>query len=147
MRIILKKYLSFSIFLFIFASSLSVGLNAQAQEGNEPPASNNNLFVGQEGMTEVQGVFGAPVDIRTSISNIINMVLGFLGVIFLILIIIAGFNYMTAGGNDEKVKKAITQISQAVIGLIVVLSAWGLTLLIMRMVVGASKGYSWPYFF
>lgn len=139
MRIILKKSLVFVILLIVFGLSLSVNVFAQT--------SSTTLLDGQVGVSDIKAVYGTPVDIRVSILKIVNMVLGFLGIIFLVLTILAGFNYMTAAGNEEKVKKAIKQISQAVIGLIIILSSWGISLLIMRMVVGATKGYDFPYFF
>ncbi len=65
---------------------------------------------------------GAPLgDI---IVRIINIILGFLSLVFVILILWGGFRYMTAGGNAENAKKALAIIRDAVIGVgIVLLSA------------------------
>jgi len=57
----------------------------------------------------------------------IQVVLGFLGVIFLGLTLMAGFKWMTAGGNEEDIKKAQKTLKAAIIGLIIVLSAYTIT--------------------
>jgi len=54
----------------------------------------------------------------------INLFLVFLGTIFLILVIYAGLTWMTAGGNEEKVKKATDLISKGAIGLAIILAAY-----------------------
>ena len=64
--------------------------------------------------------------VPTIIGMVINVALGFLGVIFLGLMIMAGYNWMTANGNEEIVKKAKGTIKQVIIGLIVVISAWSI---------------------
>jgi len=56
--------------------------------------------------------------------RIINVVLSFLGIIFLIFIIYGGFLWMTAGGKEEKVGKAIQIFTNSSIGLIVVVAAY-----------------------
>jgi len=71
----------------------------------------------------------APAD-ETSLSKIIGVAIGavlsLLGVIFIILIISAGFKWMTANGNDEAITKAKSTMTQAIIGLVIVLSAYAL---------------------
>ncbi|MFH1866948.1 MAG: pilin [Patescibacteria group bacterium] len=63
----------------------------------------------------------------TVISIIVNSLLGVLGVVFLILIIYAGFLWMTAAGNEEKVTKAKGLIGNAVVGLAIVLASFIIT--------------------
>jgi hypothetical protein len=63
--------------------------------------------------------------VSSIIGKIISAVLGFVGVIFLILMIYGGFLWMTAGGNEEQVKKARGLIINATIGLIIVIAAYG----------------------
>ncbi|MBT3689761.1 hypothetical protein HOG11_00195 [bacterium] len=58
---------------------------------------------------------------------VINIVLGFVGIIFLVLIIAGGYMWMTAGGNDEKVTKRKSLLTQSIIALAVILSAFLLT--------------------
>jgi hypothetical protein len=59
--------------------------------------------------------------------RIIGTILAFLGVIFLVLMIAGGILWMTAGGNDAKVQRARSLLIAAIIGLIIVLSAYAIT--------------------
>lgn len=61
------------------------------------------------------------------IATVIKAVMGVLGTIFLILMFLAGNNWMTAGGNEEKVKKSQKQIASLSIGLVIVLAAYALS--------------------
>ena len=64
------------------------------------------------------------VDQPTSvIVNIINFVLSFIGLIFLIITMVAGFKYMTAGGKEEQVKSAKQSIQNGAIGVAIILFA------------------------
>ena len=49
-----------------------------------------------------------------------DMILGFLGVIMVIIIIKAGFQWMTSGGSSETIEKAKKEIVNAVIGIVIV---------------------------
>lgn len=69
------------------------------------------------------------------VANIIEVILGFIGVILVVLIMVAGFKYMTANGNDEKVQEAVKQIRNAIIGLLIILASWGLTVFITDTIV------------
>jgi ABC-type nickel/cobalt efflux system permease component RcnA len=61
------------------------------------------------------------------IGNIIKIVLSFLGIIFLVLIIQAGYLWMTAQGDQAKVQKAKDIMERAVIGLIIVVGAYAIS--------------------
>lgn len=58
---------------------------------------------------------------------IIEAFLGLLAIIFIILIILGGYNWMTASGDESKVTKARDIIRQAIIGLIITVSAYAIT--------------------
>ena len=61
------------------------------------------------------------------IAIIIKGFLSLLGVIFIILILIGGYNWMTAAGEEEKIKKAKDTLRRAIIGLLIVVSAYAIT--------------------
>lgn len=65
-------------------------------------------------------------DPATIVFTIVNTALIFLGTITLILMIVAGFLWLTAAGEEEKIKKAKDIIGGATIGLVVVLGSYGL---------------------
>ncbi|MDP2944413.1 MAG: pilin [bacterium] len=125
MKIAYKQGLSL-IFLVIFGLiALGTAWPAQADQ---------SLLDSQIGLNNAGQVYGNPVapDIRYTIARIINVVLQLLGVIFVILTILAGFQYMTAGGNEEKTKKAVGLLTNAVIGLLIILMAWTITRFTIR---------------
>lgn len=66
-------------------------------------------------------------DLTDTIGLLINVLLSFLGVIFLLLIIYAGFLWMTAAGDEGKVDKAKDILITSVIGLIILLSAYAIS--------------------
>lgn len=66
--------------------------------------------------------------------RIINFVIGFLGLAAVVIILVGGFKWMTSMGNQDTVKKAKNLITAGVIGLIIILAAWGLTrFVVMRL--------------
>lgn len=80
------------------------------------------------------------VDLFQLLGRIINIFLGFLGVIFLGLLLYAGFTWMTAGGDEGKVKTARTTIRNSIIGLVIIASAWAITAFIFNSLTGAGIG-------
>jgi len=61
------------------------------------------------------------------IGSLIKAALSFVGVLFLLLMLYAGFLWMTARGNTETVTKAKDLIVGAVIGIVIVVSAYAIT--------------------
>lgn len=89
--------------------------------------------------------FGASIglssaDPRIIASRIIQIFLGFLGIIAVGLIIYAGFLWMTAAGNEDKVDQAKKTLVSAVIGLIIILSAFGIATFILNKLIEATGG-------
>ncbi|OGH76838.1 MAG: hypothetical protein A2373_04230 [Candidatus Magasanikbacteria bacterium RIFOXYB1_FULL_40_15] len=78
-------------------------------------------------------------DIRYSIGSIIQTILGFLGIGTMILMLYAGFLWMTSMGNNEKVEKAKKIIWGAVIGLAVIMSSYAITSLILKSLFHATQ--------
>ncbi len=69
------------------------------------------------------------------IGSLIYTFLGLLGVIFLVLVIYAGFLWMTAGGDEGKVQKAKDYMIRAVIGLVIILASYGIASFVMNTLV------------
>lgn len=69
---------------------------------------------------------GDTQDPRIIAANVIRVLLGFLGIIAVVIILFGGFKWMTAGGNDEKVGEARKLMTQGIIGLVIILAAWGI---------------------
>ena len=64
---------------------------------------------------------------REAAVGIINLVLSFLGLVAVVIVLIGGFKWMTAGGNEEKVGAAKKLLVGGLVGLVIVLLAWGIT--------------------
>ena len=71
-------------------------------------------------------------DLKETVINILNLALGLLSLVAVVMVIIGGFTWLTAGGNEEKVDKAKKIISAAVIGLIIVLLAWAVVIFVAK---------------
>jgi type IV secretory pathway VirB2 component (pilin) len=50
--------------------------------------------------------------------------MGFLGMLAILIILFAGFKWMTAGGNKEQLDSAHKLLINGIIGLIIIFSAW-----------------------
>lgn len=88
------------------------------------------------------GSLNGSADPRTIIARIINIALGFLGIIAVGLILYAGFKWMMSNGDEEKISDAKSTLKNGIIGLVIVLSAWGIATFILRTLGGAINGGS-----
>lgn len=79
-------------------------------------------------------------DLQTTIGQLIRVALGFLGVVAVVIILLGGFKWMTAGGNDEKVGEAKRLIIAGIIGLAIILSAYAIASFVISSIVGATSG-------
>ena len=68
--------------------------------------------------------------------NIIAPALGLLGIIFLVLMIYAGFLWMTAAGNSDQVSKAKRLMVNAIIGSVIIVGAYALTTAVFDAISG-----------
>ena len=75
---------------------------------------------------------GTPTDVRTITGNVIKVFLAFLAIIFTVLIILAGYKWMTAGGNETRLGEAKAQIRTGIIGFIIIICAYAITEFIYR---------------
>ncbi|MFA4942040.1 MAG: FISUMP domain-containing protein [Patescibacteria group bacterium] len=69
-------------------------------------------------------------------ARIINVFMLLLGVIAVSLVIFAGFKWMTSNGNEENVEAAKKILKNAVIGLAIILSAWGIVTFVLGRLLG-----------
>ena len=92
------------------------------------------------GATNIGSETGLAVtDPRDIASNLIGVVLGFLGILAVIIILIGGFKWMTAGGNEDQVAEARKIIVSGVIGLVIVLASWGIANFVLNAILGATS--------
>jgi len=72
------------------------------------------------------------------LGTVVSAFLGLLGMIFIIIVLIAGYNWMTAGGNEEKVEKARKLLSRGVIGLIIVMTSYAIWYFVFEVLIAGS---------
>lgn len=119
----MSKIKKIIIFFALFLLPLSF---VYAQEGDTPP---KNLADTVNGPTEImlQSTSMSKFSLGNVVATVIQGALGLLGIIFLIIMVFAGYRWMTASGNEESVKIAKQMITRAIIGLIIVLMAYAVT--------------------
>lgn len=108
---------------------LTMTAPAQAQELTE-----EDFF--DDDFTDTTGLGQA--DIKQTIGSLIRILLGFLGVIAVVIILMGGFKWMTAGGNDEKVAEAKKLIIAGIIGLAIILSAYAIASFVISSIITAT---------
>jgi len=114
---------------------------ASAQNPSDFGYKQPGAFFGNKAATANQIIPGGNYqDPRTLAQNIINIVLGFLGIIAVVIVLAAGFQWMTAGGEEEKVKEAQQRLIQGAIGLVLIVAAWMIAYYVIDQVVGAVQG-------
>ncbi len=72
--------------------------------------------------------------IDSVVALVINIALSILGVIFVGLMVYGGFLWMTDRGNEDQVKRARNLISAAIIGLIIVASAYAISIFVLTRI-------------
>jgi len=105
----MKKYL-LAVYLFLFMPFSS--------------------FAADYGLGTAADTAGLPkgnTDIKVVIAKYVSITLEFVGVIFLLLFIYGGFMWMFSKGNETKIKDAKGILVNAVIGLVIIFSAYVIT--------------------
>lgn len=73
-----------------------------------------------------------PVSLPVLIGLIIKSAIALIGLVFLILIIIAGLRWMWSGGDEETIKAAKQTIKNSAIGAIIAFGAYTITYYVMK---------------
>ncbi len=123
-------------FAFFASAATCTGTGSQCalqgmKQTNEVGGANTKLFTGAADEKD-----DAETWITGQIGSIIGNILAFVGVIFMALILYAGYLWMTAGGDAAKTTKAISIMTDAVVGLIVISAAYLLTQYVGNVVLG-----------
>ncbi|MDD5527929.1 MAG: hypothetical protein PHO56_03040 [Patescibacteria group bacterium] len=118
--------LSFCLFFVLLSGAQAAGLGDAFSNSTLCAAAGN---CGNTGASLYQ-IIGA----------IIQTLLGLLGVIFIVLLVYGGFTWMTAEGEEAKVEKAQTIIRNAVIGLIIIVSAYAISYFVISALNKAALG-------
>jgi len=101
-----------------------VGFSAGKILAVDDPLSRLQKAAGLAGLNQTEA------DPQRIIANIIAIVLGFVGLFFLGSLILAGYRWMTSGGNEDSISKAKARLKNSVIGVTVVIIAYSATLFV-----------------
>ncbi len=140
---IMKKVSVFAIVFMMAFSMFTVVADVSAQVGNGTGYTTN----AGSGDATTWGNTAANIQNRAAVgnddprniaANIINIILGFLGILAVVLILFGGFKWMTAAGNEDKVAEAKKLLVAGVVGLIIILAAYALAAFILDAVFRAT---------
>jgi len=144
-----KKYCKVAVALFVLLFFVAANASLAETEAGEAGAKTG---IGQwadeleKGVAKTEvyntgavGEGGAAVTIAKYIGGILNFA-PFFGFLFLARIVIAGYEWMTAGGNSEKIETAKKRIKNATIGLIIFAIVYFLTYFFIKTFAGL-EGY------
>jgi type IV secretory pathway VirB2 component (pilin) len=149
----LKKSIIYLFFTAIVLSVFAIPQTASADLCDELAESTGGFFTcGEEEattFTQFSGGLQPPseegydpsltqeTNLRDYVVNVVNFILGFLGLVAVIMIIYGGFMYVTAGGQEEQTTKGKKSIMYAIIGIVVILISFALVNTVIR---GLGKG-------
>lgn len=126
---LLTKSLSLSIGLIILASFLVLPLSmvrAEDSSGNDDMQDNLDILGMKIGLGNA-----SPFVI---IAKIIKVGLSFMGVVFLLIVLMAGFKFMISGGDEVKTAAARKSLYSAIIGTVIMLMSYSLVSLVISTI-------------
>ena len=123
---ILKNLVAFAMLVFLAVPMMTLAATGTSSLANFGAAS-TSLNLGAS-------------DPETMVTKIINTALGFLGLIAVIIILLGGFKWMTAGGAEDKVSEAKKLLGAGIIGLVIIIAAWGIAGYVIKTMVTTSGG-------
>lgn len=75
------------------------------------------------------------------IVKVVRYFLTFVGIFMTISVLYAGFQWMTSGGEAEKIDKAKSRLKYSVLGLLIVLSAYAIVIFVYRTITVPYRSY------
>lgn len=123
-----KLYRGFFVFVMSFIVSASVLVS---------PVLALDPWGGRQAEVQTRTGLGNQ-DPRDIAASIINVILGFLGIVAVVIILLGGFKWMTAGGNEDKVDEAKKLITAGIIGLVIILAAYAIATFVINSLMGAT---------
>jgi len=119
----MKKFLPLFIFI-ILSLGILLPVFDHCQAGLLASSSG---ITNQTNALNSKAGFDTNMTVSDIIATVIGVVLSLLGVIFLVLLVLGGYQWMTAGGDEKQVEGAQARIKTAIIGLVIVLAAYSIT--------------------
>lgn len=117
-----------------FSAILWLGAGALPAHAQATPPEITDAGLGAVGET-IKLSNASPTTIAV---RIINIALSLIGIILVSIVMYAGFLWMTSGGDATKIEKAKKYLQNAIIGLVIILSAWAITKFIISALLDAT---------
>ena len=130
-----KIYLAFKLLIIVCCLLTAFSSAVFATEESPSGGSITNSIQNFGGQVYGQDEPAHPAQIA---ATIIQILLGLLGIVFVILMIYGGVLYMTSTGEAKKVEHAKNVIVYAVIGVVIIALAYALTTFIVGAILRAS---------
>lgn len=115
----LFKHLFIAVFICLTALAVSAA-PAQAQTQAWTGVCVRDIKVGPNEVVQVATIQGA----QCLIANVLAIVVRVVGLVGFVMLIIGSFRYMLSGGNTKGTEGARNTITFAIVGLVIVLSAF-----------------------
>jgi tetrahydromethanopterin S-methyltransferase subunit B len=129
----ISKIKIFALILFLAVVFLNVNFHYVAATGIGD-AFNTEADMPLDAAARQGAGFNTNVTFEFITGAIITSVLSLMGVLFLILAIYGGYAWMTARGNEEAVEKAKDTLTNAIIGLVIVLAAYAISYFVLSQI-------------
>lgn len=126
-----NKFAGLILLLVFFTLSTVNFASAQLRDTTNIEAQSNALLDTSS--------FDEDFDIGAAVATIVKAFLGLLGIIFIFLMVLAGYHWMTAAGDEQKVTKAKDTLRTAIIGLVIIVAAYSITYFVLNAI-GKSTG-------
>ena len=131
----MKKILTYLLGICVLLSCALIPDMAFAKQSYEKSDAcevagfNDPLICGTKGSNE-------EAELQNRVRSVLNTVYLWIGIIAVVVTVIGGIQYMTAQGEPEKARRAKMTITYSIIGLIVTLSAFAMTTLVINALDG-----------
>lgn len=83
--------------------------------------------------------------VESVIKIILNIAVRLAGIATFVMLLVGGFQYLTAGGDPKKTQAASSTLSYAIFGLVAVLAAWFILLFVEKFTGVTVTKFSLPF--
>ncbi len=132
----MKYFLLFTtiLFVFILTNPVYTQTTTPATSTPQPAVSELGIEVGDLfGLQAIQNNINlGSNDPRLIATSLINLLLGFLGIITVIMILWSGVLWLFSFGNEERTTRAKRTLLNTIIGLIIILSANSIVVFVLN---------------
>lgn len=134
-NLIKKSFFTILLGLIGFFGMASLVLAAADCTGSTCALNGLDNTADKAGLMDLGNENSASAYLPTRVGELIGIVLAFTGTVFFLLVVYGGFLWMTAQGDSAQVKKGKEIIINAILGLVLVFSAYAITSFVGQNVV------------